>query len=107
MIKTFYKYRDAGFSCLPTTNEKTPAIPKGTSWKGGQCWTYENEYSKCHGIGLITGAASGGLECIDFDNHFGDAKEVLSEFFKIEGVRDIIQKHQLPVESTVSGGFHL
>jgi len=107
MIKTFYKYRDAGFSCLPTTNEKTPAIPKGTSWKGGQGWTYEKEYSKCYGIGLITGAASGGLECIDFDNHFGDAKDVLSEFFKMEGVKDIIQKHQLPVESTVSGGFHL
>lgn len=107
MIKTFYKYRDAGFSCLPTTNEKTPAIPKGTSWKGGQGWTYEKDYIKCYGIGLITGAASGGLECIDFDNHFGDAKEILSEFFKMEGVRDIIQKHQLPIESTVSGGFHL
>lgn len=107
MIKTFYKYRDAGFSCLPTTEEKTPAIPKGTSWKGGHGWTYEKEYSKCYGIGLITGAASGGLECIDFDNHFGDAKEVLSEFFKMEGVKDIIQKYQLPVESTVSGGFHL
>jgi hypothetical protein len=82
-----------------------PFIPKGSSWVGG--WTREKEYQNTFGIGLVAGSASGGLECIDFDNHFGDAKEVISEFYKIEGIREIVEKHKLPIESTTSGGFHL
>lgn len=105
MISAFKKYTKSGYACLPTGKDKMPAIPRGTSWKDG--WTNEREYETSFGIALIGGAISGGLECIDFDNHFGDAKEVISEFYKIDGVKDIIINHRLPVESTTSGGFHL
>lgn len=105
MIEIYKKYRLTNLACLPTSEDKTPSIPKGSSWHGG--WKGEGEYQNSFGIGLLCGSASGGLECIDFDNHFGDAKEVISEFYKIEGVKDIIVNHKLPVESTTSGGFHL
>lgn len=105
MTEAFKKYSSAGFACVPTGKDKIPAIPKGESWVGG--WKNENEYSKSFGLGIIAGRISGNLECIDFDNHFGDAKQVFSDFYKIEGVKDIIQKYKLPVQSTTSGGYHL
>lgn len=105
MIEAFEKYHKAGLACLPTGKDKMPCIPKGESWKGG--WVNKHEYSKSFGIGLLAGKISGGLECIDFDNHFGDAKQVLQEFSKIEGINDIVKKYSLPIQSTTSGGFHL
>jgi hypothetical protein len=105
MINAYKKYTRIGFACLPTGIDKMPSIPKGATWVGG--WTSEKEYITSHGIGLLGGKSSKGLECIDFDNHFGDAKQVISDFWKIEGVKDIIEKYKLPIESTVSGGFHL
>ncbi|HPM02748.1 MAG: bifunctional DNA primase/polymerase [Bacteroidales bacterium] len=105
MIEAFEKYHKAGFASLPTGKDKMPAIPKGESWKGG--WVNKSEYALSHGIALIAGKISGGLECLDFDNHFGDAKQVLQEFSTIEGVTEIVKKYSLPIQSTVSGGFHL
>jgi hypothetical protein len=105
MIDAFKRYTTVGFSCVPTGIDKMPYIPKGSSWIGG--WNSISEYKSSHGIALLGGKASKNLECIDFDNHFGDAKQVISDFWKIEGVKDIIEKYSLPIESTVSGGFHL
>jgi hypothetical protein len=105
MLTEFNKYKKAGFACLPTGQDKMPAIPKGQSWKGG--WNGDREYMLAHGIAFVAGSASGNLECIDFDNHFSDAKDVISEFSKIQEVSEIIRKHKFPIQSTVSGGFHL
>jgi hypothetical protein len=101
MIEVAQKYKDVGFSCLPTQKDKSPAI---SAWKGVEI---PPALFTAYGIGIKCGAASGNLECMDFDNHFGDAKDVISEFMKIEGVREIYEKHQLPIESTMNGGFHL
>jgi hypothetical protein len=105
MITAFKKYKEAGFSCLPTAKDKLPAIPKGESWLMG--WNNKAEYEKSFGIGIICGQLSGGLECIDFDNHFGDSKQVVSDFLQIEEVKAIYEKYKLPIQSTTSGGFHL
>jgi hypothetical protein len=105
MINAYLKYKEAGFSCLPTAKDKLPAIPKGESWLMG--WNNKSEYEKSFGIGIICGQPSGGLECIDFDNHFGDAKQVVSDFLQIEEVKVIYDKYKLPIQSTTSGGFHL
>jgi hypothetical protein len=105
MLTEYNKYKKAGFACLPTGPDKMPAIPKGETWKGG--WLNDREYMLSHGIALIAGPLSGNLECIDFDNHFGDAKQVISDFGKIEEVADIIRKYKFPIQSTVSGGYHL
>jgi hypothetical protein len=105
MLTDYNKYKKAGIVCLPTGPDKMPAIPKGTTWKGG--WSQDKDYLLSYGIGLICGSLSGNLECIDFDNHFGDAKQVLQDFSKIEGVKEIVEKYKLPIQSTVSGGYHL
>lgn len=105
MLNSYLKYKDSGFSCLPTSREKLPAIPKGESWLMG--WNNKSEYETSFGLAIICGQPSGGLECIDFDNHFGDAKQVLSDFLQIEEVKDIYTKYKLPIQSTTSGGFHL
>jgi hypothetical protein len=105
MIEAFRKYKESGLLCLPTAKDKLPAIPKGESWLTG--WNNEFEYTKSFGIAIVCGQPSGGLECIDFDNHFGDAKQVLSDFMQIEEIKSIYDRHKLPIQSTTSGGFHL
>jgi hypothetical protein len=102
MIAQFQKYHLAGFSCLPTKQDKSPLIPQ--NWRDG----FSEEYFKdAIGIGLICGEKSGGLECMDFDNHFGDAKSILAEFLTIPEVSEIYQKYKLPIEKTQNGGYHL
>ena len=105
MLETYRKYKESGLACLPTAKDKLPAIPKGESWLGG--WNNESEYQSSFGLGIICGNISGNLECIDFDNHFGDAKQVMSDFLQIAEVREIYDKYKLPIQSTTSGGFHL
>lgn len=105
MLTAFRKYKEFGLACLPTANNKLPAVPKGESWLLG--WNNEFEYTKSYGLGIVCGQPSGGLECIDFDNHFGDAKQVLSDYLQIEEIKAIYEKYKLPIQATVSGGFHL
>ena len=105
MINAFLKYKSYGLACLPTAKDKLPSIPKGESWLNG--WNNKSEYENSFGIGILCGNISGGLECLDFDNHFGDAKQVVSDFLQIEEVKSIYEKHKLPIQSTTSGGFHL
>ena len=101
MIEQAKKYRKAGLDCLPTKENKAPACK---SWK----LTVDiNEFKDVHGIGLVCGKRSFGLECMDFDNHFGDAKKNISEFIEIPEVKEIYKKYNLPIQQTISGGYHL
>lgn len=103
MIETFKAYDKAGFACLPTKKDKSPDVKD--SWKGGI--VDPKAYQNAYGIGIICGELSHGLECMDFDNHFADAKDTLSAFIQTPEVKDIYTRYSLPIESTVSGGFHL
>lgn len=95
------KYWSLGLATLPTKQDKSPFGLK--TWKGGV--TDLMAYQNCFGIGVICGSISGNLECLDFDNHFGDAKENISQF--IDEIGDLYKQYQFPIESTTSGGFHL
>jgi len=99
--KILNDYWAAKLATLPTKADKSPNV-KGT-WKGGI--KDISQYIGSNGLGIICGADSFGVECIDFDNHFGNAKDIISDF--IEQVRDIYMQYNLPVESTLNGGFHL
>lgn len=104
MIKALNKYNKLSIKCLPVQESKMPV--KGLkTWKGGI--TDESLYKDAFGIGLICGEASGNLECMDFDNHFGDAKEVISEFVNTPEINRLYKKYNFPIESTMSGGYHL
>ena len=102
MVDIFKQYSEAGLACLPTKADKSPNYK---SWKEGV--TDLDVFSTSPGIGIVCGVISGGLECIDFDNHFGDAKETIGAFMQIEEVKAVYDKHALVIESTMSGGYHL
>lgn len=103
MIEAFKKYTKAGFLCLPTKEDKSPDVQD--TWKGGI--KDLDKYTNAYGIGIICGEGSGGLECMDFDNHFSDAKDTLSQYLNNDDVKLIYQKYNLPIESTLNGGYHL
>jgi hypothetical protein len=102
MIEIFRTYKKNGLACLPTKDDKSPNV---SSWKGGV--DEESLYENSYGIGIICGKLSDGVECIDFDNKFSDAKEIISQYLNIDEVKEIYEKYKLPVESTINGGFHL
>lgn len=95
------KYIKAGVLVHPTKEDKSPMF---SGWQNG----FEPEtFEGAHGIGLVCGKKSGGLECIDFDNHFGDAKQRISDYLKLPEVLAIFQKYKLPLEESKRGGYHL
>lgn len=95
------KYWSLGLTTLPTKANKAPDVA-GT-WKGGI--SNINEYVNAEGIGIICGEISGGLECLDFDNHFGDAKDILTQF--INELKELYLEKKFPIEETLNGGYHL
>ena len=104
MIDTLKKYNSKGLACLPIKKDKSPADGLIT-WKGGV--SNPDNYTNAYGIGILCGQVSGWLECIDFDNHFGDAKEVISAVVNTPEIKPIYDKHKFPIESTMNGGYHL
>lgn len=102
MIDAFRKYSAAGFACLPIRRDKKPALPG--SWNDGFT---ENYFTTAEGIGVICGKRSGGLECLDFDNHFGDASDILTSYMTIPEVFRIYKQHRIPIEVTQNKGYHL
>lgn len=99
--ETISHYWSLGLTTLPTAEGKNPF--NINTWKGGI--SDLSKYQGCYGIGIVCGKLSGMLECMDFDNHFGDAKEILSDF--ISQIKEIYDKHSFPIEATSGGGFHL
>ena len=104
MIDTLKHYNSKGLACLPVKKDKSPADGLVT-WKGGV--SVAENYKNAYGIGILCGQVSGWLECIDFDNHFGDAKDVISSFITAPEIKELYEKYKFPIESTMNGGFHL
>lgn len=102
MIKTFKKYKEADLSCLPCKADKSPLSSK--SW-----FTEFNEidFKDAKYIGIKGGNFSGGLECLDFDNHQKDATINLTNYLSIPEVKEIYEKYKFPIETTMNGGYHL
>jgi len=93
------KYWGFGLATLPTKENKSP-IGK---WKEGI--NDLPHYINAHGIGIICGQISGGLECLDFDNHFGDAKQTMAAF--MQQISDLHAKYKFVIQKTQSDGYHL
>ena len=90
------KYNQTGLKVLPVKQDKSPALLD--RWNDG---ILPDRFGDAYGIGVICGQISGGLECLDFDNHQGDAKDRLVEFME-----------QCPVDGmtivkTRGGGYHV
>jgi hypothetical protein len=95
-------YKRAGLVILPVKKNKAPDI---NNWKNE---ISEDEFKKdIYGIGIVCGKRSNNVECLDFDNHFKDAKERLTKYLQHPDVKVIYETYKLPIQSTQSGGFHI
>lgn len=101
MRNTAKEYKNYGLAVLPCKLDKSPDLRE--SWKFGV--DDLSKFDNAKGIGIICGELSGGLECLDFDNHQGTAKENLTNFVK--GIDEIYKKHKFVIESTQNKGFHM
>lgn len=94
------KYWKWSLATLPVKKDKSPAVK---TWK--DCEKDLSAYDNAFGIGIICGTPSNYLECLDFDNHFADAKDTLSRF--IEEIKPLYDKHKFPIQMSQNGGYHL
>ena len=102
VVKTLKKFHESGLKTLPIKKDKSPA---SAVWLGGV--SDEKQYTNAFGFGVACGSTSGGLEVLDFDCHFGDAKKIISDFITINEVSEIMKKYKLPIVSTQNGGYHI
>ena len=103
------KYLEQNISIIPINKGlKTPAIKSWKEYMYGRM-SFEQLDTLFNGcdVAMIGGKVSGNLECLDFDNKLDNAKDVMSEFYSIEAVQDLIDKRGLPMQDTPSGGFHI
>lgn len=112
LSSTANEYALKGFSVVPVVlSDKRPTI----AWSRYQKERMGSEeiderfgpLNGQHGIAMVCGQVSGGLEVIDFDNHFGDIEKVFTEYMAIDEVKAIVEKYKLPWETSQSGGYHL
>ena len=103
-VATAMAYLAAGLSCLPATkSRKHPAIGSWKNWQTRLPTEVEVRawFSNPHdAICVVSGAVSGNLECLDFDNGgelFGAWMEKI----------DTSLLAQLVIEQTPSGGYHV
>lgn len=102
-------YLEQNISIIPITKgKKTPAIKSWKEFMYGRMSLdqFDTLFNDCD-VAMIGGKVSGNLECLDFDNKLDNAQDVMSEFYNIEAVNEVIEKHKLPMQNTPSGGFHI
>lgn len=117
MIESALKFLKLGISVLPVrmTVDKDGNIdkrPKIASWKDLQVKAISEEsvpniFQDAGGIGIIGGKVSGNLEIIDFDNHGDISEKLFNDFIGEERVSSILLKHNIPIERTIRGGYHV
>jgi hypothetical protein len=98
----------AGLSIIPTGKDKRPALG---SWKAYQSRLPTQEeastWAPAHGLGVICGAVSGGLFCIDIDQKNDPTKKLMKDYLGLirEQAPDLITR--MVVQVTPSKGFHM
>jgi hypothetical protein len=102
------KYIDNKISVLPIRKGlKSPQIKSWTEYMHYRMgWDEFSLHLECS-VAMIGGTVSGNLECLDFDNHFGDADAIYNKFCNTPEVLEILAKHNIPSQKTQSGGYHI
>ncbi len=97
-------YSKKGYSVIPVTTEKVPAIRNWGIWQT-RCMTEaecEQHFKNCYGIALLMGGVTK-LTGLDFDLKY-DLSGDLYERFKRALPRELLEK--MYVQSTKNSGFH-
>lgn len=102
MIEKAKEYFNLGLSVIPVGEKKLPI----GSWKKNQTELIEPKFTDCVGIGLVCGAVSGGLECIDIDSKYDLTGKLFDTYKLLIAQADKQLLSKLVVQSTPSGGYH-
>jgi hypothetical protein len=99
---------DAEISVVPVREDKKPTM----SWTDLQSARMDSElayqvFKDAWGVAVICGEVSGGLECIDFDSHNNNIKDVYRAFIENDGIKTIIANNRIYTEKSQRGGFHI
>lgn len=101
----------ADLSVLPVKKDKLPAIAGWKQYQSEPMTMQEasNSFASpgLHGIAVICGKVSGGLECIDFDAHDKNIYAIFKEWGSEEGITNIITRNKLYIEKSPRGGYHV
>lgn len=99
--KVASKYLSYGLNPVPVGADKVPLREEHSS----SLMTDEEILNfEFKGIGISTGAISGGLEAIDFDLKNSDDPDGVMKTFKSKVSLSLLKK--LVIQSTISGGYH-
>jgi hypothetical protein len=102
MIEKAKEYFKLGLSVIPVGEKKLPI----GSWKKNQTELIEPNFTNCKGIGLVCGAVSGGLECIDIDCKYDLTGKLFENYKLLIAQVDKAILRKLVVQSTPSSGYH-
>lgn len=103
MIETAQKYIDAGYAVVPCGKNKAPVVSGSIV---NRIFTAD-DFNGVDFIGIICGEKSQWVECLDFDNHFNDAKENLKRFHDEPEIKPLFDKYKFLCEKTQNGGYHV
>ena len=105
-----HEYLMEGLNPLPLWKTKNPMLEKGHPYLY-QLVPEQNIpklFSKAEKIGIVCGDVSDGFECMDFDGKNGEpVKDIFSKYLDVPAVKDIVDRHKLPLVKTPSGGYHI
>ena len=104
-------YAEAGLSVLPVKQDKSPAV---SSWKEftqtiPSSKSISDWYSTgTNGVGIICGAISGNLECLDIDEKYNvDSPPLIDHFESLSDIQISGLLSRLVHETSQNGGHHL
>lgn len=103
-IRTAKAYSKEGYSVIPVTSEKVPAIRNWGIWQTkpmteAEC---EQHFKDCYGIALLMGGTKR-LTAIDFDLKYDLSADLFNRFKKALPV-ELLSK--MYVQTTRNGGYH-
>lgn len=105
MLDVAKKYHNHNLSVIPVNEKK---IPIG-GWKENQKRRIEpnGQFNNSYGIGIVCGAVSGNLECIDIDSKYDLTGTLWKHYCRIVKEQDEFLLKKLVIEKSPSGGYHL
>ena len=110
MISIAQDYISEELGALPLKNNKAPLLNSGHNYLY-ELINYDDIdklFKDAEKIGIACGYVSNGFECMDFDAHKSEPIEtIFKNFMNDDGVRTIVETHNLPVLKTPSGGYHI
>lgn len=108
LIETAKNYIELGYSVLPITERKQPAVSSWAEYQARRPIISEisRALESAHGIALICGRVSGNLELLDIDCKYDITKTLLKDFCAVIEERQPGLLQKMVVAKTVNNGFH-